>query len=305
MLRLERVGDGPILEPRADVYWEKDTVFNTAAVYDASLDRGPFHLLYRGVAHTPGDPNRSSIGYAWSEDGVHFERLDKPVLPSNVVPEESQGVEDPRVTKIGDTFYMLYTAFDGVRTQVAMATSADLIHWERQGIMIPSSLYGNNKDAALFPVKIDGRYWMLHRPEPDIYIASSEDLTTWTGAGTLHFPLMQPEFAWEARKIGGGAQPIETEKGWLLVYHGVDKDLWYRLGVALLDREDPTRVIARQSEPILEPEADWELVGDVNNVVFTCGALLLGRELWVYYGAADTVIALAKGNINDFLDDIA
>ncbi len=305
MLRLKRVGEGPIMEPRASVHWEKDTVFNTAAIYDTSLDRGPFHLLYRGVAHTPGDPNRSSIGYAWSEDGIRFERLDEPVLRSNVVPEESQGVEDPRVTKIGDTFYMVYTAYDGVRAQIAMATSTDLIHWKRQGIMVPSSLYGSNKDAALFPVKIGGRYWMLHRPDPDIYIASSEELTRWTGAGTLHLPLMKPEFTWEAEKIGGGAQPIETEKGWLLVYHGVDRDLWYRLGVALLDLEDLTQVIARQPEPILEPEADWELVGDVNSVVFTCGAVLLGRELWVYYGAADTVIGLARGNIDDFLDDIA
>jgi predicted GH43/DUF377 family glycosyl hydrolase len=280
------------MSPRKDVAWEKDTVFNAAAIHDG----GKFHLLYRAVAHNPGDPNRSCIGYASSADGIHFERLDEPVLASNTVPEEAQGVEDPRVTKIGDTFYMLYTAYDGKRTQVALATSTDLIHWQRHGVIIPDTLFGNNKDAALFPEKIGGRYCMMHRPEPDIYLAFSDDLLHWTD----HVCIMKPEFAWETAKIGGGAQPIKTEKGWLLIYHGVDEKLWYRLGVALLDLDDPTRVIARQPEWILQPEANWEIVGDVKNVVFTCGAVLLGRELWVYYGAADTVIGLAKGNLDDF-----
>jgi predicted GH43/DUF377 family glycosyl hydrolase len=291
MLRLHRIGDGPIMKPRKDVPWEKDTVFNSAAIYDS----GKFHLLYRAVAHNPGDPNRSCIGYAVSDDGVHFKRLGEPVLMSNTVPEESQGVEDPRVTKIGETFYMCYTAYDLRRTQVALASSTNLIHWQRHGVVIPNTLFGNNKDAALFPEKIGGRYCMLHRPEPDIYLAFSDDLHHWTD----HVCIMKPEFAWETTKIGGGAQPIKTEKGWLLIYHGVDKKMWYRLGVALLDLDDPTKVIARQPEWILQPEADWEIVGDVNNVVFTCGAVLLGRELWVYYGAADTVIGLAKGNIDD------
>jgi predicted GH43/DUF377 family glycosyl hydrolase len=115
---------------------------------------------------------------------------------------------------------------------------------------------------------------------------------------------MGPEFAWERRKIGGGAPPIRTEAGWLVIYHGVDEDLGYRLGVALLDLDDPTRVIARQPEPILEPEMGWELTGDVNNVVFTCGAVLRDRELWVVYGAADTVLGLATGDVDDFLADV-
>ena len=300
MLRLQRVGSGPILTPRKDVPWEKDAVLNAAAIYDTTLGRGKFHLLYRAVAHNPDDPNRSSIGYAWSDDGVHFERLAEPVLRPNTVPAESQGVEDPRVIKMGDTFYMTYTAYDLQWAQVALATSKDLVHWRRQGIIIGHELFGHNKDAALFPEKIGGRYCLMHRPDPDIYLAFSDDLQTWTD----HVCILQPQFEWEATKIGGGAQPIKTEKGWLLVTHGVDENLWYRLGVALLDLDDPTKVIARQAECVLEPSADWELVGDVNNVVFTCGAVLLGRELWVYYGAADSVMGLAKGNIDDFLNDI-
>jgi beta-1,2-mannobiose phosphorylase / 1,2-beta-oligomannan phosphorylase len=296
MIRLERVGRDPILTPRKEVSWEKDAVLNTAAIYDG----GRFHLLYRAVAHLPGDPNRSSIGYAVSDDGVHFERLDRPVLSPGIVPEEAQGVEDPRVTKLGNAFALVYTAYDGRRTQIALATSHDLIHWERHGIVLSDALFGNNKDAAIFPEKIQGRYCMMHRPDPDIYLAFSEDLHHWTD----HVRIMQPAFDWEATKIGAGGVPIKTEKGWLIVYHSVDRDLWYRLGVALLDLDDPTKVIARQPECILEPEADWELVGDVNNVVFTCGSVLLGRELWVYYGSADTVIGLAKGNIDDFLGSV-
>lgn len=294
-MQLKRVGKGPILEPRKDVPWEKDTVFNAAAIYD----KGKFHLLYRAVAHNPGDPNRSWIGYASSKDGVHFDRLDKPVLSPNTVPEESQGVEDPRVIKMGDTYYMCYTAYDLKRTQVALATSKDLVNWKREGVILSNTVLGNNKDASLFPEKIGGRYCLMHRPEPDIYLSFGKDLHHWTD----HVCIMKSEFAWEAQKIGGGAQPIKTDKGWLMVYHGVDKASTYRLGIALLDLRDPTKVIKRQPEFILEPKLDWELKGDVNNVVFTCGAVLRGSELWVYYGCADTVIGLAKGDVKEFLAD--
>lgn len=294
MLQLQRAGDKPVLEPRKHVSWEKDTVFNAAAIYDRRL----FHLLYRAVAHNPGDRNRSWIGHAWSKDGMHFERHDEPVLSPNVVPEERQGVEDPRVVKIGSTFYMCYTAYDLRRTQVALATSKDLIHWERQGIIISDMLFGNNKDASLFPGKIDGRYCLMHRPAPDIYLSFSEDLRSWTD----HVCIMKPQFEWEAAKIGGGAQPIKTSQGWGLVYHGVDRKSIYRLGIALLDLVNPAKVLKRQPEFILQPEVGWEVAGDVKNVVFTCGAVLRKKELWVYYGGADSVIGLAKGNLDDFLD---
>lgn len=293
-MQLQRVGDGPILVPRPEVPWEKDTVFNTAAIHDG----GRFHLLYRAVAHNPGDRNRSWIGYASSTDGLHFERLDQPVLSPGEVPEEAKGVEDPRVIKVDDTFYMLYTAYDGGRCQIAGATSRDLLHWERLGILLGDDVLGWNKDASLFETKFGGRWCLMHRPEPDIYLSFSDDLYHWTD----HCRIMQPEFEWEATKIGGGAQPIRTDQGWLLVYHGVDRGATYRLGLALLDLDDPTKVIKRHPEPVLSPERDWELRGDVANVVFTCGAVLLGHELWVYYGCADTVIGLAKMDVREFLD---
>ena len=296
-LRLQRVSQKPILRPRQDIPWEKDAVFNCAAVYDDGL----FHLLYRAVAHNPDDLNRSSIGYAWSRDGVHFERLSEPVLSPGLVPEESQGVEDPRITRVGDTYYMLYTAYNGHDTDVAMVTSKDLRHWQREGVIFSHTLpFGNNKDAAFFPEKIGGRFVSLHRPMPNIYIAYSDDLHDWRD----HTLVMEREFPWESVKIGGSVPPIKTDKGWLVIYHGVDDKYFYRLGVALLDLENPAKVIKRQAEPILGPELPWELEGDVPNVVFSCGAVLRGSTLWVYYGGGDLVIGAAKANIDAFLSDV-
>jgi len=293
MLQLTRVGDGPVLTPNPESHWEKDAVCNAAVTRYA----GHVHLLYRAVAHSPGDPNRSYIGHAWSEDGLHFARHPVPALSPGETPEESQGVEDPRVVAIDGAFYMQYTAYNLVSAQIAMARSTDLERWERLGIVISDRLFGWNKDASLFPARVRGRYCMMHRPDPDIFVAFSDDLRAWGD----HARVMGPEFPWESKKIGGGAPPILTEQGWLMVYHGVDDALVYRLGIALLDRDDPTKVLRRQSEPILEPQTEWERVGDVPNVVFTCGALLEGDRLAVYYGAADKVIGLAVGDVRDFL----
>ncbi len=293
MLKLTRIAENPVLKPNPVVHWERDAVCNTAVARYA----GQVHLLYRAVVHSPGDPNRSYIGHAWSDDGVHFARDIVPALAPGEVPEESQGVEDPRVVYLDGTFYMQYTAYNLRSAQIAMATSPDLVHWERKGIMISDEPFGWNKDASLFPARIGGRYCMMHRPDPDIYLAFSDDLASWGD----HVKIMAPEFKWESEKIGGGAQPILTEQGWLMVYHGVDDALVYRLGVALLDRDDPTKVLKRQAEPILEPETPWEREGDVPNVVFTCGALLEDDVLKVYYGAADKVIGLATGKVRDFL----
>lgn len=301
-MRLERVSPEPILVPRQDVHWESAAVFNAAAVYH----EGTFHLFYRAVEHRPGARNRSCIGHAWSRDGVHFERAEEPALaygPPQVTGNryETQGVEDPRVTKIGDTFCMLYTAYDGETAQVAYATSGDLEGWERRGLIIPFSLFGCwNKDAALFPERIGGRYAVIHRPEPDMCLSYGDDLKGWTDH--VRFMRPRPGVAWEGRKIGLSGPPMKTPAGWLVVYHGVDGGFVYRQGLALLDLEDPSRVLKRTDEPILEPELDWELEGDVPNVVFSCGSLLFGTELWVYYGGADTVIGLAKGDVGGFLE---
>ncbi len=277
-MKLTRYLGNPILRPKPEHGWEARAVFNCAAI----RHNGLFHMLYRAVA-----PNLiSSIGYAVSEDGYSWKRLDEPVL-TPLTEFETKGVEDPRITRIGDTFYMVYVGYSEHGTRVCLAASRNLIAWERLGVILPDE---DNKDAALFPEKIGGRYVLLHRRPPDIWIAYSDDLIHWTD----HRIVMRPRpGTWEHLKIGIAGPPEKTPYGWLLIYHGVDADKVYRLGVALLDLENPARVIKRQDEPILEPEEEWELHGDVPNVVFSCGQVLTDEKLWVYYGGADTVIGLA------------
>jgi predicted GH43/DUF377 family glycosyl hydrolase len=305
-MKLTRVGDGPVLTPRPDVAWERSAVLNTAAVHAG----GRFHLFYRGVAHYPNARNRSCIGHAWSDDGIHFERAAEPVLSHGTRPENAVGVEDPRVVRLGDTYYMTYVMWNEKVTSIGLATSRDLLTWSDRGVLFGHALFGNNKNAALFAEKIDGQYALIHRPMGfqwgeetgplDIWLSLSPDLKTWSGHRRL-LRARRGEVDWEYGKIGLGAPPLRTDAGWLMVYHAVDRKMAYRLGLVLLDLKDPTRVIRRTDSPILEPEAGWEIRGDVNNVVFTCGAVLLGAELWVYYGGADTVIGLAKGDVAEFL----
>jgi predicted GH43/DUF377 family glycosyl hydrolase len=277
MLRLTRHPE-PILKPVAYHPWESRYVFNAGVVYHNGL----VHMLYRAM----GEDGISRLGYAVSADGLNFYRLDQPVLVP-ATPWESRGVEDPRITRIGERFYVLYTAYSEHGVRVSMASTTNFITWIRHGILLPDE---DNKDAALFPEKINGRYAMLHRRPPDIWLAYSEDLIHWTD----HQVIMRPRpGTWESWKIGAGAPPIRTPWGWLLFYHGVDEQRVYRLGVALLDLENPARVIRRQETPILSPETTWEQEGQVPQVVFTCGAVEINGLYHVYYGGADAVIGVA------------
>ena len=275
---LQRYPGNPILQPNPLHPWEALNVFNAAVV----RHNGLFHMLYRAQ----GRDYVSHIGYAISEDGFHWARLDKPVL-SPTTEFETRGVEDPRVTRIEDTFYMTYTGYSPHGTRASLARSRNLISWERMGVVLPDE---NNKDHVLFPEKIGGRYAMLHRRPPDIWLAYSDDLLHWTD----HQVIIRPRpGTWEHRKIGAAGPPIKTEQGWLLIYHGVDAYLVYRLGAALLELSDPSVVLARPEEFILEPRETWELRGDVPRVVFSCGAVVVNDELYVYYGGADRVMAVA------------
>ena len=269
-MRLKRYQGNPILPPREEHTWEARAVFNAAAVYE----RGLFHLLYRAR----GTDDVSSVGYAVSADGFDWLRLDRPVLkPANE--HEAKGVEDPRITRIGDTFYMCYVAYSGTFWQIALARSQNLITWERMGFPLPGE---RNKDAALFSEKIRGRYCMFHRREPDIWIAYSDDLLHWDD----HQIVMRPRpVAWDGVKVGANGPPLKTDAGWLFFYHGFAEDKVYKLGVALLDTKDPTVVLKRQWEPILEPEEEWERHGHTPNVVFSCGQVMTNEDIYVYYGA--------------------
>lgn len=299
MIRLQRLSDKPVLSAVPHHNWEAAAVFNTAAVYHNDL----VHLVYRATDITSNGQEGeyiNSLGYAVSGDGIHFERLGNPIL-SNDVSQEARGPEDPRITWMDGKFYMLYTGYGGRFDgdyRISLATSSNLIHWERQGVMLDEP----NKDAALLPEKVGGRYMMFHRRAPDIWVAFSENLKDWEDHHSIMSPI--PDSDWEETKIGLSGPPIKTEQGWVIIYHGVGgSPRKYSQGIALLDGDDPTRVIARQSQPILEPELDWEVNGYVPNVVFSCGQVILGDQLYVYYAGADTAIGVAAvplDEINSF-----
>jgi predicted GH43/DUF377 family glycosyl hydrolase len=294
VIELERISSTPILEPKPSHTWEAAAVFNCAAIFDNGL----IHLIYRATDITSnGSEGRyiNSLGYAVSKDGVQFNRLGAPILV-NDVPQESRGPEDPRIVKMRDTFYMLYTGYGGRISgdyRICLATSKNLIDWRRHGVMLDEP----NKDASLFPEKIQDKYVMFHRRPPDIWLAYSDDLNHWRNHTVVMKAL--PDSDWESEKIGIAGPPIKTASGWFLIYHGVSRKKHYSLGAAMLDLHDPSQVIARQAEPILKPELDWEIYGYVPNVVFSCGHVQINDQLLVYYGGADTRIGVAKMHMED------
>ncbi len=287
-MQLTRAAGNPILSPIADHPWESRTVFNCGV---AQRD-GKVILLYRAQG-TENDISR--LGYAESTDGLTFTREPEPVFYP-VDPTERKGVEDPRLTYIDGRHHMFYTAWSPESIQVAHASTEDFHTWQRHGIVFPGP---DNKDAALFPRRINGRYCAFHRIPPAIWIAWSDDLETWGD----YQKIMEPRSGViEPLKLGAGGPPLETPDGWLVIYHGVDHNLVYRLGVALLDLDDPSRIINWPTAPILSPEEPWELKGDIPNVVFTCGTAEIGDDYFIYYGGADTVIAVATANKRELLE---
>ncbi|MBP7462288.1 MAG: glycosidase [Candidatus Delongbacteria bacterium] len=306
MAQLERLFDRPVLEPIPAHRWESGAVLNPAAFFDGRQ----VHLYYRAVEGN----NLSSIGYArFSPQGELLYRHPVPVL-TRQTPEESQGVEDPRMICLDGNHYLFYVAYNGTITKTGIAVTRDFIHFEKLGfVQVPVF----DKDAFIFPERFDGQIAYVHRIDPDIQLCrfdSIEALLAMTAEQWREYldhldrhTLMRPLFNWENMKIGGGVPPIRCESGWLLIYHGVEKlnqanDRIYRAGAALLDGDHPETVLARLAYPILEPERPWERIGDVNNVVFPTGAYSFEDNLFVFYGCADKVIGLAKGKFSDLME---
>lgn len=291
----ERYEGNPVLDP-TDNWWESKAVFNCAV---AEAD-GRIHMLYRAV----GDDSISRFGYAWSEDGFRFERLSAPAYESPAGDEfERLGCEDPRITVIDGTHYIVYTGASvypasngrkptfGVgppwRCRVSIISTEDYRNFTRHGVVLPDF---DDKDAVLFPEKIGGKYVMYHRVMPDMWVSYSDDLLHWHD----HKVFMRPKpGAWDSEWIGAGAPPIKTSEGWLNIYHGVDRNRVYRLGIFYSDIEDPSKVIARSEVPILDPEESFECIGCVPNVVFTCGVVERNGQYLIYYGGADSSIGVA------------
>lgn len=290
---LEKFEGNPILGPIPEHSWESKCVFNCASFYD----EGQVHIVYRAM----GDDNISRLGYAMSKDGFHIdERLPQPIFsPANEL--EAKGCEDPRITKIGEEYFMFYTAYGEKATQIGQVSIKvdDFLNrrwdWGKRVYPFPGV---NNKDVVIFPEKINDRWVVYHRISPHIWVSYSRDLFHWRDSNIVMMPRGN---SWEKLKIGGGAPPVKTPRGWLFIYHGVDETKVYRLGFALVALDDPEEIIYRSKEPILEPTEEFERVGDVPNVVFTCGAFVKGGRLFVHYGGADTVICVATQRLDEIL----
>lgn len=318
----------PVLAPREDLQWASAAVFNPGAWYEDDK----VHMLFRTVPkgykkvkledRAPGEPEFgfddtyiSYIGYASSEDGVNFVWNEEPFIAPGSADFNKNGVEDPRISKIGDEFLITYTALhrpafdpiDGVR--IGLAVTKDFETITHQNIAGPDM---RDKDAVIFPRLINGKVGMIHRINPNMqlfWFDSMDELKNpspekWADhmANLENHVIMRPEFGWENLKIGAGPTPIETEEGWLIIYHGVNENHEYRAGLALLDLDDPSKIIARVPEFVMEPELDFEVNGDVPNVVFPEGAVVIGDTLHVYYGAADLVIGHATANLKEVVD---
>lgn len=297
-MQFQRHPSNPVLKPAPLNAWEALNVFNPSVIVHNDL----FHMHYRaqGVDYV------SSIGYAVSADGVHWNRLHEPVLaPSSE--QDARGVEDPRVTALDGRFYMAYTAYGrkGAYPETGTpptgitpmyAVSNNLVTWERLGPVVENE---DNKDHALFPAKVKGNYVSFHRRPPSIWLAFSKDMRQWGE----HIEIMRPRPGlWDGKRVGAGGPPIDTKAGWLVLYHGYNDAHVYCMGVALLDKEDPSNVLKRPEAPVLVPEETWEIKGDVPNVVFGCANPVVDGIIYLYYGAADRVIGLATAELEALLE---
>jgi predicted GH43/DUF377 family glycosyl hydrolase len=334
---LGRFRGNPILEPQPNHWWESKAAFNPGAIYES----GKVHIVYRAI----GDSDVSVLGYASSIDGLHVdERLGQPiyvprepfegaglVYPTVSNPqityfsseddEEEEnnyvsggggwgGCEDPRLTRIDDSVYMTYVAFNGYSPPRVALTSMHINdflaknwQWTKPVLISPPGVV--DKNACILPEKIESKYVIFHRIFPDILIDFVDDLdfdgkTRWLKG---EFKIPARESYWDSRKLGIGAPPIKTRDGWLTIYQGVDdRDPGrYKIGAMLLDISDPTKVLARLKDPILEPDMWYENEGWKSGVVYPCGAVLIKDRLLVYYGGADRVVCVASVKLDELL----
>lgn len=264
---------------------------------DGSLDTSDPRLIVHGGCTYLS--TLSHLRLAWSTDGERFEPAAEPTLVG-CGPLERYGIEDCRVTEIDGTFYLTYTQVSAAGVGVGLAVTRDWREFDRHGTILPPA----NKDCVIFDRKLGGEFVCLHRPAgveiggPYIWLARSKDLIHW---GRHECVARTRPGRWDEQRIGAGAAPVRTEHGWLEIYHGADGNQRYGLGAMLLDLADPARVLARSEEPIMEPVTDYEREGFFGNVVFTCGHVVDGDRLTIYYGAADRVICGAHLSIRQIL----
>ena len=317
-----RVSEVPILSPQASS-WESAGTFNPAVIFLPSMSdyyplgaSEPHHvlhpekfvMLYRAQDYA----GISRIGYADSRDGIHFTRRSEPVLSPEADYEKEGGVEDPRLQRIDDVYYLTYTGYNKKDAQLCLATSRDLIHWERKGVIVPANRGNWNvkwtKSGAIVSQKINGKYWMYWLGTAadgtdQMGLSSSTDLLHWTEE-TATPVLPRREGRFDSRVVEPGPPPIVLRDRIVLVYNGADDHLVYRTGVANFDARDPRKLVWRTDEPIFQPERDWEKAGQVPNVVFVEGMTRTStaiikpdEEFLFYYGAADKYVGVARARL--------
>jgi predicted GH43/DUF377 family glycosyl hydrolase len=288
-----RLSQTPVIAPQGDG-WESAGTFNPAVV---ERD-GKIVMLYRAQ----DKQGTSRLGYAESTDGIHFNRRPDPVLSPAEAYEKDGGVEDPRLVLIDGTYYLTYTGYNKKDAQLCLATSKDLIHWERKGVILPAYKGRWNvrwtKSGAIVPEKINGKYWMYFLGttfdnKDQMGLAYSTDLIHWTEA-TAQPVLPARDGQFDSRVVEPGPPPVLTDHGIVLIYNGADDKLVYRTGVAVFDRNDPAKLISRTDAPVFSPQKDWEKVGQVPNVVFVEGMVRQGQRYRFYYGGADKYVGVAE-----------
>lgn len=302
-MKLNRFSSRPILIPDPSSDWECYNIFNPGVLFYDGL----FHMFYRAQ----GLDWISRIGYAVSSNGIDWNRMRKPVMEP-VDTSDARGVEDPRVVEIDGIFYMTYTAYGfqppsnhsgeqiaGGWIQPMVARSRNLLDWERIGPIVTGE---DNKDHVLFPRKINGKFVAFHRRKPNVWLAKSDDLSTWPEQWMSPIYGPRDKGGWDENSVGSNGLPIETEHGWLVINHAYDEKHIYRFGIILLDLDDPTRIIHRPKAPIFWPEEIWELRGDVPNVVFSCANPVVDGKVYIFYGGGDHVIGLATCALKDLLE---
>ncbi|HVN26655.1 MAG TPA: hypothetical protein VMT99_03325 [Candidatus Paceibacterota bacterium] len=324
---LKRHEENPILQPHPHNFWEMKATFNPGAVFADNR----VHLLYRAI----GGDDVSVLGYASSEDGITItERLDEPVYVPPTLTENKHtmergtaspvaylsgggwngGCEDPRLTMIEDRIYLTYTAFDGwgsIRMALSSISVNDFLRkqwrWKKAALISPPGEI--HKNWMLFPEKINGRFAILHSISPEIlidYFDTLEELEAGERYITSTRKMIPKSGRWDSIVRGAGPPPIRTRIGWLLFYHAIDarEPGRYKLGVMVLDENDPTKVLYRSQQPILEPDADYENNGFKAGIVYSCGAVVKDGMLYVYYGGSDSVTCVAMVNLDRFLNDL-
>lgn len=327
-MKLKKYENNPILKPNPDNSWESLVTTNPAAYYDESEDK--VIMLYRAAGND--EKHEVNIGLAFSKDGINFERAcDKPIFAKHEGCWDNGSVEDPRIVKFGDYYYITYAAVplypgkywlsDRKRgnffpsevpiilrnneTRTGLAITKDFKTIYRPGYITHATV--DDRDVIIFPEKVDGKFVVLHRPmtwvgedygteHPAIWISFCDDLLEHHQMSLL----AKAKYHWED-KIGGSAPPIKTDHGWFMLYHAVGSDKQYRVGAMLLDLKDPTKVLHRTPEPIMEPEYDYETNGIYKGICFPCGNFVKNGTLFVYYGGADQYACLATCDFDELI----